>query len=90
MYCFPNRFIAHHRGIDPEKTCPSIVQEGERDLDLLFYTFQTTKGLSSFVKNPICDYKTTDADEDKIQAAIENPKNVKELVMGVGIELVST
>jgi len=79
---------AHHRGVDPEKTCPSIVQEGERDLDLLFYTFQTTKGLSSFVKNPICDYKTTDADEDKIQAAIENPKNVKELVMGVGIELI--
>ena len=90
VYIFTEIYVsAHHKGLDPEKICPSLVQEGERDLDLLFYTFQTTRGFSEFVKKPECQYTATDADEDLIHEALENPKNVKELVMAVGIELVS-
>ena len=46
-------------------------------------------GLEEFKKNPLCKYQLTDADEDLVAEALENPKNVKELYMAIGIEGVS-
>jgi len=79
---------AGHDGIDLEKVCPNLVQKGERDLDLLFYTMQTTLGLATMRRDKSCKYTMTEADEEVLLAALESPKNVKELYMAVATELI--
>lgn len=64
------------------------MQKGDRDLELLFYTLQTTIGLEKLRSQAVCKYEVTEKDEEIILKALESPANVKEYYMAIGCELV--